>query len=78
MFPFYNLYKIPYSRRSNAVICSALSAYVLPCYSSYDAIVKNDEAKKNRWIAYWMVLSLFECLFVVLDYFLYRYLVGKA
>ena len=59
MLLFNLFYKLPY----------VLSAYVLPCYSSYNAILKNDSVKQNRWLAYWMVLSLCECLFVVTDYF---------
>ena len=71
-----------------SLIWSVLSAYVLPCYSSYNAILKNDSVKQNRWLAYWyasldsvrsrMVLSLCECLFVVTDYFFLSYCLDKA
>ncbi|KAK8792247.1 hypothetical protein WA171_002499, partial [Blastocystis sp. BT1] len=52
------LYRVPY----------VIAAYLFPSYSSYSSVVKNDVEKQKQWILYWMVLSLFECVFLVTDF----------
>ena len=33
---------------------SVAVAYIIPCYSSYNAVVKDDKKRIQRWIGYWL------------------------
>ncbi|KAK8830067.1 hypothetical protein WA556_000709 [Blastocystis sp. ATCC 50177/Nand II] len=62
MLVFDILYRLPF----------VAVAYIIPCYSSYNAVVKDDKKRIQRWIGYWMVLSLCEVIFLFTDFFFQR------